>query len=58
MTELRVPMSCSSRAVRGYRSNKSLGCNFSKKPADRTNVFKLEISNLADFYDVLLHGQV
>ena len=38
-------------------SNKSLGCVFSEKPADWTNVFKLEISSLADFYDVLLHGQ-
>ena len=39
-------------------SNKSLGCVFSEKPADWTNAFKLEISNLADFYDVLLHGQL
>ena len=39
--------------------NKSLGCIFSEKPVpDRTNAFKLEISSLADFYDVLLHGQV
>ena len=38
-------------------SNKSLGCIFSEKPVDWTNVFKLKISNLADFYDVLLHGQ-
>ena len=38
-------------------SNKSLGCIFSEKPADWTNAFKLEISSLADFYDVLLHGQ-
>ena len=38
-------------------SNKSLGCVFSEKPADWTNAFKLEISSLADFYDVLLHGQ-
>ena len=38
-------------------SNKSLGCVFSEKPADWTNVFKLEISSLADFYDVLLRGQ-
>ena len=37
-------------------SNKSLGCVFSEKPADWTNAFKLEISSLADFYDVLLHG--
>ena len=39
-------------------SNKSLGCVFSEKPADWTNAFKLEISSLADVYDVLLHGQV
>ena len=58
MTELSAPMSCSSRAGRGYRCNKSLGCIFSEKPADRTNAFKLEISSLADFYDVLLSGQV
>ena len=58
MTELGVPMSCSNRAARGYRNNKSLGCIFSEKPADRTKAFKLEISSLADFYDVLLHGQV
>ena len=32
-------------------SNKSLGCVFSEKPADWTNVFKLKISSLADFYD-------
>ena len=38
--------------------NKNLGSIFSEKPADRTNAFKLEISNLVDFYDVLLHGQV
>ena len=38
-------------------SNKSLGCVFSEKPADWTNAFKLEISSLADFYYVLLHGQ-
>ena len=38
-------------------SNKSLDCNFSEKPVDWTNPFKLEISSLADFYDVLLHGQ-
>ena len=38
-------------------SNKSLGCVFSEKPADWTNAFKLEISSLADFYDVLLRGQ-
>ena len=38
-------------------SNKSLGCVFSEKPADWTNAFKLEISSLADFYDMLLHGQ-
>ena len=38
-------------------SNKSLGCVFREKPADRTNAFKLEISSLADFYDVLLHGR-
>ena len=38
-------------------SNKNLGCVFSEKPADWTNAFKLEISSLADFYDVLLHGQ-
>ena len=37
-------------------SNKSLGCVFSEKPADWTNAFKLEISSLADFCDVLLHG--
>ena len=37
-------------------SNKSLGCVFSEKPADWTNAFKLEISSLADFYDVF-HGQ-
>ena len=37
-------------------SNKSLGCIFSEKPADWTNAFKIEISSLADFYDVLLHG--
>ena len=35
-------------------SNKSLGCVFSEKPADWTNAFKLEISSLADLYDVLL----
>jgi len=39
-------------------SNKGHGCIFSEKPVDRTNAFKLEISSLADFYDVLLHGQV
>ena len=44
MTELGVPMSCSNRAARGYRSNKSLSCIFSEKPADRTKAFKLEIS--------------
>ena len=38
-------------------SNKSLGCIFSEKPVNRTNAFKLEISSLADFCDVLLHGQ-
>ena len=38
-------------------SNKSLCCVFSEKPADWTNAFKLEISSLADFYNVLLHGQ-
>ena len=38
-------------------SNKSLGCVFSEKPADWTNAFKLEISSLADYYDVILHGQ-
>ena len=38
-------------------SNKSLACVFSEKPADWTNAFKLEISSLTDFYDVLLHGQ-
>ena len=38
-------------------SNKSLGCVFSEKPADRTNAFKLKISSLTNFYDVLLHGQ-
>ena len=41
--------------MRGCR--KSLGCVFSDKLADRTNAFKLEISSLADFYDVLFHGQ-
>ena len=35
-------------------SNKSLGCVFSEKPADWTNAFKLEISSLADFYEVCL----
>ena len=29
--------------------NKSLGCIFSEKPADRTNLLKLEISSLTDF---------
>ena len=38
-------------------SNKSFGCVFSEKPAYWTNAFKLEISSLVDFYDVLLHGQ-
>ena len=38
-------------------SNKSLGCVFSENPADWTNASKLEISSLADFYDVLLRGQ-
>ena len=38
-------------------SNKSLGCVFSEKPADWTNTFKLEISSLTYFFDVLLHGQ-
>ena len=38
-------------------SNKSLGCVFSEKPSDWTNAFKLEISSLADFCDMLLHGQ-
>ena len=38
-------------------SDESLGCVFSEKPAEWTNAFKLEISSLADFYDVLLHGQ-
>ena len=38
-------------------SNKSLGCVFSEKPTDWTNAFKVEISSLADFYDVRLHGQ-
>ena len=38
-------------------SDKSLGSIFSEKPADWTNAFKLEISCLTDFYDVLLHGQ-
>ena len=38
-------------------SNKSLGCVFSEKPAGWTNAFKLEISSLADFSDMLLHGQ-
>ena len=33
-------------------SNKSLGCVFSEKPADWTNAFKLEISSLADFYQL------
>ena len=28
-----------------------------EKPADWTKAFKLEISSLADLYDVLLHGQ-
>ena len=36
---------------------KSLGGVFSEKPVDWTTVFKLEISSLADFYDVLFHGQ-
>ena len=39
-------------------SDKSLGCVFSEKPADWTNAFKLEISSLVDFYDVLLHRQI
>ena len=39
------------------RNNKSLGCVISEKPVDQTNAFKLKISSLADFYDVLLHGQ-
>ena len=39
-------------------SNKTLGCIFSEKSADWTNVFKLEISYLTYFYDMLLHGQV
>ena len=38
--------------------NKSLGCILSEKPADWTNAFKLKISSLIDFYDMLLHGQV
>ena len=38
-------------------SNKSLGCVFSEKPWDWTNVFKLEISSFVDYYDVLFHGQ-
>ena len=42
----------------GVGSNKSLGCIFNEKPADWTNAFKFEISCWADFYDVLLHGQV
>ena len=33
--------------------NKSLDCVFSEKPADWTNAFQLEISSLADVYDVL-----
>ena len=37
--------------------NKSLGCIFSEKSADRTNTFELEISGLTDLYDVFLHGQ-
>ena len=39
-------------------SNKSLGCVFSKKPADWTNAFKLEVTSMADFYDALLHAQL
>ena len=38
-------------------SNKSPCCIFSEKPADITYAFKLKISSLADFYDMLLHGQ-
>ena len=38
--------------MRGCRSNKSLGCVFSEKHADSTNAFTLEISSLADFYDM------
>ena len=38
-------------------SNKSLGGIFNEKPADWTNAFKLKISSLTDFYDMLLHGQ-
>ena len=37
-------------------SNKSLGCVFSEKP-DWTNTFKIKISSLTDFYDLLLRGQ-
>ena len=39
------------------RSNESLGCIFGEKPEDQTNAFKLEISGLTAFYDVLLYGQ-
>ena len=35
---------------------KSLGCIFSEEPADRTNAFKLKISSLTDFYDVLFQS--
>ena len=38
-------------------SNKSLGCIFSEKPADRTNAFKLEISSLTDFYCTHLNAE-
>ena len=62
MTELGVPtrrqLQSSSRERTIIGSNKSLGCIFSKKPADLTNTFKLKISSMTDFYDVLLHGQV
>ena len=43
---------------RDIGSNKSLGCIFSEKPARWSNAFKLEISSLTDFYDVLLRGPV
>ena len=38
-------------------SKKSLGCVFIGKQLDSITAFKLEISSLTHFYDMLLRGQ-
>ena len=44
-------------SVKSVQRSREWGSYVSEKPTDWTNAFKVEISSLADFYDVRLHGQ-